>query len=130
MNNTEASPSLKNYISSYYGKIAERNGGVNDFFGIVDFRASKKFKLHETHNIEMSADIFNVMNMFNKNRGVNRSLGNQSLYAIGIPATSTTPALPAFDAENRRFNYRVNNSGIPNPSGEPFHVQLGLRYNF
>ncbi|GEO08859.1 cell envelope biogenesis protein OmpA [Segetibacter aerophilus] len=130
LNNSDASPSIKNYITKYFGKIAERNGGVNGFYGIIDVRVSKKFKLYKAHNLELSADVFNVANVFNRNRGVNKSLGNQNLYAIGIPATSTSPALPAFDASNRRFNYRVNTAGIATPSGDPFQVQIGLRYNF
>ena len=130
LDNPNASPSIKNYIRNSYGKIAERNGGVNDFFGIIDLRVTKKFKLYQTHNVELSADVFNVANMFKKTWGVNKSLGNQNLYAIGIPATSTTPAVPAFDATSTRFNYRVNTAGIVTPSGDPFQLQIGARYNF
>jgi hypothetical protein len=130
LDNPQASPSIKNYIRNSYGRIAERNRGVNDFFGIVDLRVTKKFRLYKSHNIELSADAFNVTNIFNKKWGVNRSLGNQTLYAIGTPATSTTPAIPAFDAVNSRFNYRVNTAGVPNPSGDPFQLQVGVRYNF
>jgi len=130
LNNPNASQSIKEYITKYYGLIAERNGGINDFYGIVDLRVTKKFKVYKNHNIELSGDIFNVANMIKKTRGVNKSLGNQALYAIGIPASGTTPAVPAFDATNKRFNYRVNTAGIANPSGEPFQIQLGVRYNF
>lgn len=130
LDNPNASPSIKNYIRNSYGKIAERNGGVNDFFSIIDLRVTKKFKLYQTHNIELSADIFNVANMFKRTWGVNKSLGNQNLYAIGIPATSTTPAIPAFDAASTRFNYRVNTAGVVTPSGDPFQLQIGARYNF
>ena len=130
LNNPNASQSIKDYINKYSGKIAERNGGINDFYGLFDLRISKKFKLYRTHNIEVSGDIFNVANMFKKTWGVNKSLGSQALYGIGIPATSTSPALPAFDVANSRYNYRVNTAGVANPSGDPFQVQIGLRYNF
>jgi hypothetical protein len=130
INNPDASPSIKNYLAKYYGKIAERNGGVNDFFGIIDLRVVKKFKIYKTQNLELSADVFNVANMFKKTWGVNKSLGNQNLYAIGIPASGATPAVPAFDAAAARFNYRVNTAGIVTPSGDPFQLQLGVRYNF
>jgi hypothetical protein len=129
-NNPNASQSIKDYISRYSGRIAERNGGINDFFGIFDLRIGKKFKINKAHNIELSADIFNVANMVKKSWGVNKSLGTQALYGAGIPATANTPAVPAFDAEARRFVYRVNTAGIVNPSGDPFQVQIGLRYNF
>ncbi|QNL50769.1 TonB-dependent receptor [Olivibacter sp. SDN3] len=126
LDNAEASQSLKEYILKYEGQIAERNGGVNGFFGVWDIRVTKKFTLYKTHALELSADIFNVANLLNRSWGVNETLGNQALYAIGVPAEG----LPQFDRENRRFNYRVNNSGVVVPSGNPYQFQLGVRYGF
>ncbi len=130
LDNPLASQSLKDYILKYSGKIAERNGGINGFYGVVDVRVSKKFKIQKTHNIEVSADIFNFANLLNKKWGVNESLGNQALYALGIPAAGGNPAVPNFDTTNKIFNYRVNNSGVVNPSGNPYQFQIGLRYGF
>ena len=130
LNNPLASASIKDYINKYGGKIAERNGGVNRFYGVFDLRISKKIKLYKTQSIELSGDLFNAANLFNKTWGVNKSLGNQALYASGVPATGTSPALPAFDANNKQFNYRVNTAGIANSLGDPFQIQIGLRYNF
>jgi len=137
IDNPNASQSLKDYINKYSGKIAERNGGINDFFGVVDLRVSKKFKIHKTHTIEVSGDIFNLANLINKKSGVNESLGSQALYALNgksaVAATPTTPAIPAVDNYNsttRSFNYRVNNTGIVNPTGNPYQFQIGLRYGF
>jgi hypothetical protein len=130
LNNPDASESIKSYISRSFGQVAERNGGENAFYGFLDLRVSKKFNFYKKHNIELSGDIFNFVNMLNRNKGVSKNLGNQALYGIGVPATSTSPALPNFDATNRRFNYRVNTAGIPNPGGEPYQIQIGVRYNF
>ncbi|MGN7203246.1 carboxypeptidase regulatory-like domain-containing protein [Pedobacter sp. SAFR-022] len=137
LDNPDASQSLKDYINKYSGQIAERNGGINDFFGIVDVRISKKFKFHKTHTLEISGDIFNFANLLKKKWGVNESLGNQALYALNgkaaVAATPTSPAIPAvpnYDATTRSFNYRVNNAGIVNPSGNPYQFQIGLRYGF
>ena len=130
--NPAASQSIRDYISEYSGKIAARNGGVNSFYGIFDLRMSTRLNFNKKHNIELSGDLFNAANLFKKSWGVNKSLGNQALYAIGnIPATATEPAqAAAFDAINKRFNYRVNTAGVPNLSGDPFQVQIGLRYGF
>ncbi|HZG26722.1 MAG TPA: TonB-dependent receptor, partial [Chitinophagaceae bacterium] len=130
LNNANASQSIKDYINKYSGSIAERNGGINNFYGVFDLRVSKKIRLHKTHAVELSGDIFNVANMLKKTWGVNKSLVNQALYAIGVPAAGTTPALPNFDVANRRFNYRVNTAGVPNPTNDPFQVQIGFRYIF
>lgn len=137
LDNPNASQSLKDYINTYSGQIAQRNGGINKFFGIVDLRVSKKFKVYKTHTVEVSGDIFNFANLLSKKWGVNESLGNQSLYALNgkpkVAATATTPEIPAvpnYDATKRAFNYRVNNAGIVNPSGNPYQFQIGLRYGF
>ena len=130
LNNPAASQSIKNYINQYSGKMADRNGGINSFYGILDLRISKKIMLSKTKSIEISGDIFNLGNLFNKTWGVNKSLGSQALYAIGVPASGGNPALPAFDATKQQFNYRVNTAGVANPSGDPFQVQAGLRYSF
>jgi hypothetical protein len=130
LNNPDASQSIKDYINKSLGQIAERNGGINAFYGLIDLRASKKLRIYKKHSIEFSADIFNFANLLKKDKGVSNNLGNQALYATGIPASGTTPAVPAFDAANKRFNYRVNTAGLPNPGGEPYQIQLGVRYSF
>jgi hypothetical protein len=103
---------------------------VNGFYGVWDLRAAKKFRLYKTQALEVSADIFNVANLLNKDWGTNKSLGSQALYALGIPATSTTPAVAGFDKANQKFVYRVNTAGVVTPSGNPYQFQLGLRYSF
>lgn len=130
LDNPDASQSLKNYINAYSGQIAQRNGGINGFYGVLDIRALKRFRIYKNHAIEVSADVFNVANLLNRNKGTNRSLGTQALYALGIPATSTSAAVPNFSQSTQQYNYRVNNTGAVTPSGDPFQIQLGARYSF
>jgi hypothetical protein len=130
LDNPNASQSIKDYINAYSGKIAERNGGVNGFYGVFDVRASKRFRFGRIHSIDLSIDAFNFANLLNKNNGVNKSLGNQALYALGIPASGTTPAVAGFDRANQRFVYRVNTAGVVTPSGTPYQLQIGARYSF
>ncbi|KAF5271796.1 hypothetical protein FQR65_LT17580 [Abscondita terminalis] len=124
--------SVTNLAGTGLNSEAERNGGVNGFYGIVDLRVAKKFKFGRTQSLEVSADVFNLGNLFKKDWGVNESLGSQALYALGIPENKETgtAAVPQFDVTKQQFNYRVNNSGIVNPSGNPYQFQLGLRYGF
>ncbi|MBO0938655.1 TonB-dependent receptor [Fibrella sp. HMF5335] len=130
LDNPNASQSIKDYITQYSGKIAERNGGINGFYGVFDLRASKRFQLYKTHSIDLSVDVFNLANLLSRTGGTNQSLGTQALYALGIPATATTPAVANFDKVNQRFVYRVNTAGVVTPSGDPFQIQLGIRYGF
>ncbi len=119
LDNPLASQSLKNYITKYSGQIAERNGGGNGFYGIVDLRIAKKFRIYKTHNIEISGDIFNFGNLLKKKWGVNETLGSQALYAV-----------TGFDNAAKAYSYRVNNTGVVTPSGNPWQAQIGLRYGF
>lgn len=130
LNNPDVSQSLKDYLEESAGKMATRNGGKNGFYGIFDLKIAKKFQLKGKHHLELSADIFNVANLLNKEWGVNKSMGTQALYALGVPAANGQAALPAFDALAETFNYRVNTKGTPVERGNPFQVQLGLRYSF
>jgi hypothetical protein len=120
LDNPSTAPGVKEYIRDNFGKIAERNGGVNEFFGVWDIRVGKKFKTFKTQTVEVSADIFNVANFLNKKWGTTQTLGKQTIYS-----------LKSFDPASQNYNYDVNpNTGVVTPSGNPFQVQLGLRYSF
>lgn len=119
MDNPEASQSLKDVLTKYKGRIAERNTGENSFYGTVDLRIARNFKFYKTHGIEVSAEIFNFGNLLNKEWGINHSLGNQTLYKVN-----------SFDAAKQEFVYNVNSVGAKGYSGNPYQIQLGLRYAF
>lgn len=120
LENPNAEESVKEYIRSSFGQIAERNGGVNGFYGTFDLRLAKKFKVYKTQNLELSVDIFNVANLLNKEWGSGRNLGKQNIYSI-----------KSFDQEKKEFVYNVNaNTGVSNYNGNPYQVQIGLRYAF
>jgi len=116
----DAEQSIKDYINSNIGRVAERNGGVNGFYGVFDLHLAKEFKFYKTHGIEASIDIFNVANLLNKEWGVGHNLGKQNLYTIN-----------SFDAAKQEYNYKITSkTGVSNLNGNPFQIQLGLRYAF
>lgn len=120
MNNPDAEKSVKDYIRKSFGKVAERNGGVNGFYGTLDLRLAKKFKTYKKQNLEVSVDIFNVANMLNKDWGAGHNLGTQKIYSI-----------KGFDKDAKQYTYNVNaNTGVSSLNGTPFQVQIGLRYGF
>ena len=120
LDNPDVEESTKKYIRKSFGKVAERNGGVNGFYGTFDLRIAKKFKIYKTQNIELSVDIFNVANLFSKNWGSGHNLGKQNIYSI-----------KSFNSEQKQYVYNVNaNTGVSNLNGNPYQVQIGLRYGF
>ena len=119
--NGEASQSLKDYITKYEGTFAERNGGINGFYGTIDLRLAYQFKFGSSkkQSLEISGDLFNVANLFKKTWGTSETLGTQALYAV-----------TGFDAASSNYNYRLNNTGVVIPTGTPWQAQIGLRYGF
>lgn len=120
LNNPDAEQSIKDYIQNNVGKVAERNGGINGFYGVFDLHLAKEFKFYKPHGIEASIDIFNVANLLNKEWGVGNNLGKQNLYSI-----------KSFDATKQEYVYNMSsNVGVSNLNGSPYQIQLGLRYAF
>ncbi|GMQ27884.1 TonB-dependent receptor [Algoriphagus confluentis] len=112
----------REYLLRSLGKVAERNGGENGFFGFWDIRVAKKFFLNgsKRSGFELGADIFNVANMLNKEWGTSKNLGNQTLMT-----------LRNFDPVNQQYVYQLNpNVGVANPGGTPFQVQISGRIFF
>ena len=120
LDNPNVSNSMKKYLRNSFGKVAERNGGVNGFYGVFDLHIGKDFKIYKAQKLSLSVDIFNVANLLNKNWGVGRNLSKTYLYNV-----------KGFDAEKKQFVYSVNtNAGVPACNGNPYQFQIGLRYGF
>jgi hypothetical protein len=120
LNNPDAEQSTKDYINSNLGKVAERNGGINGFYGVFDLRLAKRFKTFGRQNVEFSMDVFNLANLFNKHKGVGRILPKQNIYST-----------KGFDPVKNEFIYTPNiATGVSNLNGNPYQIQLGLRYGF
>jgi len=120
LDDPKAEQSIKKYINGNLDRIAERNGGINGFYGVFDLHLAKNLKVYKKHGIEASIDIFNVANLLKKTWGVGHNLGKQNLYAI-----------KSFDATSQQYIYNMSSGvGVSNLNGNPYQVQLGLRYAF
>ncbi|MCC8171916.1 MAG: carboxypeptidase regulatory-like domain-containing protein [Parabacteroides sp.] len=116
----DVEPSFKEYILKNKGRVAERNGGVNKFYGTWDIRVSKDFTVYKRQRLQLSVDLFNVANLFDKEKGLSHALGKQSLYTV-----------TGFDPVSKTYRYKVNaNAGKVTPSGNPWQLQIGLKYIF
>jgi hypothetical protein len=120
LDNPEAEQSIKDFINRDKGKMSERNGGINGFYGVFDVRLAKMFRIYKSHGLEASVDIFNVANLLNKDWGVGKNLGKQNLYTI-----------KSFDKASQQFVYNMSGgTGVSSLNGNPYQIQLGLRYAF
>jgi len=120
LDDPNAEKSIKNYITGNLGQVAERNGGINGFYGVFDLHLAKNVKFYKNHGLEASIDIFNVANLLKKSWGVGHNLGKQNLYAI-----------KSFDTTKQQYIYNMSSGvGVSTLNGNPYQIQLGLRYAF
>jgi len=121
LDDPQVGQALKDYITEYNGRIAERNGGKNGFYGVWDLRVAKKMKFDKIGAFELSVDIFNVANLLNKEWGVNESYGNTSLYKV-----------TKFNKDTMQYEYtkNVSGGGLAPLSGNPYQIQIGAKYTF
>ncbi len=121
----------RDYIRRSLGRIADRNGGRAPWVGRMDVRTAVSVPISSTRSVEFTADIFNFLNLLNSN------WGGQALLPQGISASNPiSQQLPllnvvGFDQATRRYSYTVNESvGVLRTRGDPYQIQLGLRYRF
>ncbi len=120
LDNPDASESVKDYIRDNIGKVAERNGGINGFFGTLDLRLTWNTKVYGKNRLELSADCFNFINLLDKTAGVNNSHGNVNLVSIS-----------GFNQTTRNYTYRAESgAGVLPITGTPWRIQVGARYIF
>jgi hypothetical protein len=107
------------------GGIAHRNSCRNPWFHSVDVHVAKSFGISGRHEIEVVADLFNLLNGLNEDWG-------QFLAVFTDRASPLEKA--GFDPATREVIYAVNNRfGEARTSGfKPlqFQAQLGVRYRF
>jgi hypothetical protein len=122
-------------LSQHRGSFAERNGARTPGSMKIDTRILHDFYVDvkgKRNTIQLSWDIFNVLNLIDPNWGItpqinnsrNQLLGLSSISAAGVPtytfplqnATTLTPLVNSFS----------NNTGLTSR----WQMQFGIRYIF
>lgn len=120
------------YLRSRKGKYAERNGDRLKTTHIVDFKFAQEFSVNvgkKRHNIEFTADIFNLTNLLNKDWGKRYFASNDQillLQQVGFLADGTTPTFNYNPSAERSIN-QVDDVGL---NSSRWQIQTGLRYTF
>ena len=121
----------RDYMRHHLGEIAGRNTVHAPWSGRIDARLSKRLHSVGAQSAELTLDVFNFANLLNSR------WGSQLVLPVGIssqnPVVQRIPLLNVvgFDQATRRYRYTVNESaGVLQRGGDPYQLQLGVRYNF
>jgi hypothetical protein len=112
-------------LSSQRGRIMRRNSCRGPWTTLLNARLSKAFGAGRGHSVELITDVFNLLNLFDRDWGVQRT----TLSFLGDPEVLE---LVGYDQANQRGVYdappldrRVRDDGATR-----WRMQLGARYTF
>jgi Carboxypeptidase regulatory-like domain len=110
------------------GMIPNRNAGTSPWHNGLDFRYAVRVPVHESHKVELTLDMFNLLNRFNKNWGWTWYPNFNS---------PTTLGYGGIDPSGKEI---INASSITNPNflgvssrddlRSRWQAQWGVRYSF
>jgi hypothetical protein len=122
LNDPETTAGFKQYLKESFGSFAARNGGKNSFRATVDLRLQKRFSIPKSKQaLELSVDVFNFMNILNKEWGRTNNYGRRTDFMN----------ITGFDQISKSYQYSVNTGAGTEPiNGTPWRLQLGARYSF
>ncbi len=107
------------------GRILERNSCRNPWFGTLNARLTKAFPTVAGQSLELSADVYNVLNL------VNRRWGQSRLTALNPPGQPML-RLVGYDASAGRGIYRLQLPGLRQIQdlASRWQMELSVRYVF
>ncbi|MDB4949164.1 MAG: TonB-dependent receptor [Gemmatimonadetes bacterium] len=119
----------RDYIRRNLGSIAGRNAVYAPWVWRVDARVSRSLPRVGGRPAELVVDVYNAANL------LNHQWGGQYLLPAGISASNPVTQrlnllnVTGFDPVTRRYRYTVNeNVGVLRKQGDPYQIQLGVRY--
>ena len=114
------------YLRENRGKILERNGGRNPFISHVDLHLGQVIPIFGTHQFEITLDVLNIMNLFDKTQGLERYVVNQNYSLLQYQGLDPATQKP-------RFSFKAPTGGVPSQYSDlnsRWQAQLGVRYSF
>jgi hypothetical protein len=113
------------------GHIASRNGAVAPWTERIDVRFAKTIHTVRGQSAEIGLDVLNVANLLNDNWGAEYQLpvgiSNQNPVVQRIPLLNVV----GFNQTTKQYTYTVNeNFGVLQKGGNPYQIQLAVRYGF
>ncbi len=122
------------YLSKHRGEYAERNGAVAPFATQLDFSLNQDFKVYANgktpHTLRFSFNIFNFLNLLNKDWGVQQTtvLGNQQYQFLKVTQkpSATNNYVLKYSMDNtltKTFQDYIGNDSR-------WQMQFGIKYFF
>jgi hypothetical protein len=113
-------------VNEQRGQVMVRNSCRNPWTHFVDFRLAKRINTFSSQAMEITADIFNLLNLIDSDWGLNRSTS-------GFEAATGVLNVAGWDAANNRPRYSVANPisvarERVNVSSSRWRMQLGVKY--
>jgi len=118
------------YLSKNRGDYAIRNGGRLPFQSYLDLRFLQDFYLNvgkSRHTLQITLDIFNFLNLINKEWGVSRYVNYSTYELINIEGMEQDGTTPKFTYKGGTDPDAVYN--ISDPASR-WRMQIGIRYIF
>jgi Carboxypeptidase regulatory-like domain len=119
------------YIRRNLGSVSGRNAVFAPWVWRLDARVSRPLRTVGSQRAELVVDVYNLANLLSSD------WGGQYLLPGGISASNAVQQrlnllnVTGFDPATRRYRYSVNeNVGVLRKQGDPYQIQLGLRYTF
>ena len=121
----------RRYLHDNLGRIATRNGVFAPWTERVDVRVEREFATHAGQSVSLSLDVFNAANLINPRWGAEYQLpvgiSNQNPVVQRVPLLNVV----GFNQTARQYTYTVNeNFGVLQKAGNPYLMQLALRYRY
>jgi hypothetical protein len=111
------------------GKVPDRNTGTSPWHNGLDFRYAVRVPIRESHRVELTIDMFNLLNRFNKNWGWTwfpNFYSPQTLTYGGIDATTGKEIINASTISNPNFLGTSTRDELRSR----WQAQWGVRYSF
>lgn len=115
-------------LDDYRGEIVPRGTAREPWTNYLDFRVNQKFGTWGDESIEVTASIFNVLNLLNNEWGKQEYVSNNNTRAWTIKEYDSSSGKPiiSYDPEETTDKEIFQTSGV----GSRWRLQLGVRYSF
>ena len=118
------------YLKDNRGGYAERNGARLPFESYLDLRVLQDFYINvgkSRHTLQVTLDVFNFLNLLNKEWGVHRFVTNDSYKLINVEKLKADGTTPEFTYRGTTSQDQVRNVSDPDSR---WRMQIGIRYIF